>query len=84
MENVGWDALTEAIQIFKKADPDVHYPFHCEHDILYVLVDPDKVIQEEKDRLKELGFEDGNEPDEDGNVSGEYEGMFYSFRFGSS
>lgn len=79
--------LIEALQILFKYAPDLTYPFHCEHDILYVLIDPADVSDEDKKRLKELGFEDGNESeDEDGEAidNSEYEGMFYSFRYGSA
>ena len=63
--------LIEALRIFLKyANP--HNPTHCEHDELWIVdVDPDKVSDEDKARLDELGFF----PSEDG---------FKSFRFGSA
>lgn len=62
--------LIEALQIFLKYDNPT-YPTHCEHDVLWVLIDPDLVSDEDKKRLGELGFfvEDD---------------CFQSFRFGSA
>jgi hypothetical protein len=62
--------LIEALTIFAKYT-DAEYPTHCEHDKLYVLVDPAKVTAEDKARLEDLGFR----PSVD---------AFYSFRFGSA
>ena len=46
--------LIEALQIFLKyGDPS--YPTHCEHDVLYVCVEPGKVSKEDLERLKKLG-----------------------------
>lgn len=63
--------LIEALQIFLKYG-DPAYPTHCEHDALTVCVDPSLVSEEDKSRLKDLGFiaDDG--------------GGFISFRFGSA
>ena len=64
--------LIEALQIFAKYT-DTHYPTGCEHDELFVFVDPAEVSDEDKRRLEELGFN----PRERGEC-------FYSFRFGSA
>ncbi len=47
--------LIEALQIFLKY-ADETYPTHCEHDILYILVNPVVVSDEDKIKLEELGF----------------------------
>lgn len=65
--------LITALNIFLKyGNPDC--PTHCEHDVLYVNIDPEIVSEEDKNTLDELGFF----PDE------EYGEGFASFRFGSS
>ena len=68
----GFDDLIKAMEIFKTYD-NPYSPFHCKHDTLCVMVSPDKVSEEDKKRLSELGFEvdKGND-------------TFYSFRFGSA
>lgn len=48
------------------------YPTYCNHDELWVDIEPEKVSEEDLEMLRTLGFF----PFEDG--SG-----FYSFRFGS-
>jgi len=63
--------LIEALTIFLKYG-DPKYPTNCSHDELYVDIDPDKVSEEDKKRLDELGFF----------VNEELEG-FSSYRFGS-
>lgn len=63
--------LIEALTIFLKYG-DPKYPTHCEHDELYVDINPDKVSKEDKKRLDELGFF----------VNEGLEG-FSSFKFGS-
>lgn len=65
------DDLIEALTIFRKyANPD--YPTHCEHDTLWICIDPELVTDEDDiKRLDELGFflsDDG----------------FQSFKFGSA
>lgn len=61
--------LIKALQIFLKyGNPD--YPTSCNHDELWVDIDPKKVSEEDLEMLKSLGFF----PDES---------RFYSFRFGS-
>ena len=51
----GLNGLILALKIFAKyGNPD--YPTSCEHDILYVHVDPKEVADEDKALLEELGF----------------------------
>jgi len=64
--------LLEAIQIFLKYGNPSH-PFHCEHDILTVDIDPDLVSEQDMNRLDDLGFF----------VSTEHDGMFSSYKYGS-
>lgn len=47
--------LIEALNIFLKYGNPKH-PTHCEHDVMFVLVDPAKIADEDKIRLEELGF----------------------------
>ncbi|MBF84881.1 MAG: hypothetical protein CL489_10510 [Acidobacteria bacterium] len=47
--------LIEAFEIFAKYTED-KYCFGCEHDELFVYVDPEDVSSEDLKRLKELGF----------------------------
>lgn len=63
--------LIEALTIFLKYS-DVHSPTNCDHDVLYVCVDPNVVSPEDKIRLGELSF-----------IVDGYEEGFMSFRFGS-
>lgn len=69
--------LIEALNIFLKYG-DVKYPFHCEHDVLYVKYDSSIVSEEDKKRLDELGFfcvdDDGELLESNG---------FASYRYGS-
>jgi len=65
--------LIEAFQIFLKYSSDP-YPTHCEHDVMYVNVNPEIVSEEDKKRLEDLGFNSGN---------GEVPEVFYSYKFGS-
>ena len=64
--------LIEALTIFAKYTDDEH-PTCCEHDELYVLVDPAKVTAEDRVRLDALGF-----------AAQEHDGNFRSSRFGSA
>ncbi len=64
------DDLIKALQIFRKYT-DTKYPTHCEHDVLYIMCDPEKVSAKDKMTLDELGFF----------VS---EDTFQSFRYGSA
>ena len=47
--------LIEALQIFLKYG-DTYCPTHCEHDVLWVMVDPADVSAEDTARLTTLGF----------------------------
>jgi hypothetical protein len=64
--------LIEALTIFAKYTSAAH-PTCCEHDELYVLVDPTTVTAEDRVRLDALGF-----------VAQERDGNFRSSRFGSA
>ena len=65
--------LIKALQIFLKYD-NPQWPTHCEHDVMYVCIDPAVVSAEDKVALEALGFE----PDEEGGD------CFHSFHFGSA
>jgi hypothetical protein len=65
------DDLIKALQILRKYT-DLLYPTHCEHDVLYICVDPEIVSNEDKKELDSLGFD-----------VDENEGCFYSFKYGS-
>ena len=64
--------LLEAFTLFAKYTSEAH-PTCCEHDVLYVLVDPADVSPEDRVRLEALGF-DAYESDRN----------FQSTRFGSA
>ena len=64
--------LIAALQIFLRYT-ESEYPTNCEHDTLYVMVDPEGVSKEDKSKLAKLGFF----------VPGDG-GCFVSYRFGSS
>lgn len=65
--------LIKALQIFLKYSND-KYPTHCEHDYLFVNINPNIVSKEDKDELNKLGFV----------IDQEFGGNgFGSFRFGS-
>jgi len=64
--------LIEALTILAKYG-DPYAPTHCEHDVLYVCIDPSQVSEADKTRLVELSFH----PDTENG------GGFRSFRFGS-
>lgn len=63
--------LIEALQIFQKYG-EIEYPFHCEHDILYVNVRHEIVSKEDIEKLEGLGF----------SIDSVQE-IFYSFKYGS-
>ena len=69
--------LIKALQILSKYG-NPHYPFHCEHDTLYVWgIDPSEVSDEDKVELDRLGFfVSSDSPLDDGDI-------FISHRFGS-
>lgn len=46
--------LIKALEIFLKYDEGAET--HCEHDVMYALVDPSTVSDEDKETLGELGF----------------------------
>lgn len=48
--------LIEALTIFLKYGDPPH-PTHCEHDELFVMIDPAVVSEADGVRLSELGFE---------------------------
>lgn len=62
--------LIEALAILSKYS-DTKYPTTCEHDVLYVCIDPATVSADDLARLAELSFLPNPE------------GSFSSFRFGS-
>lgn len=66
------DDLIEALILFAKYDQP-RYPTHCEHDTLYVCIDPDLVSEKDKAKLDELGF-----------FVDDTEECFTSYRFGSA
>lgn len=61
--------LIEALTIFMKYDDDDNV--HCEHDELYICIDPEIVSDEDKIRLDQLSFRPNDV------------GGFSSYRFGS-
>lgn len=48
--------LVRAFQIFARYT-DSEYPTGCEHDIMYVYVDPSQVSHKDISDLEKLGFE---------------------------
>ena len=63
--------LIKALQILLKyGNPD--YPFHCEHDTLYICIDSENVPKEDIKELDELGIFIDKE-----------DGQFMSFKYGS-
>lgn len=68
--------LIRAFQIFLRYG-NVPYPTHCEHDVMYVMVNPAHVTDEDKAVLDELGFYPADEDDY-------IQDVFYSFKYGSA
>ncbi|NEW49369.1 hypothetical protein GV792_04835 [Nocardia cyriacigeorgica] len=68
-----WTELIVALALLAKHQANEISPFHCEHDTLTVMADPEKFTPEELTQLDEWGFF----PDEDGEC-------FTSFRYGSA
>lgn len=66
------DKLIEALTLLMKYGCPT-FPTHCEHDVLYVLVDPGLVSEDDIERLNALGF-----------IAVEEEGHFRSYRYGSA
>lgn len=64
--------LIEALTIFAKYTDD-DFPTGCEHDILYVYVDPKNVDTKDIETLDDIGFNANY---------GDY--CFYSYRYGSA
>lgn len=64
--------LIEALNIFLKYG-NPKYPTHCEHDVMYVSIDPSLVSDEDLASLNCLGFT----PDY------EFGDIFKSYKFGS-
>lgn len=64
--------LIEALRIFVKYD-NPKYPTHCEHDVLYILISPTKIKDDDIKILCILGFEADLEED-----------CFFSFKYGSA
>ncbi len=64
------DDLIRALQILRKYY-NSEYPTTCEHDVLYVCIDPDIVSSSDIKELNELGF-----------VVGDM-GSFMSYKYGS-
>lgn len=64
--------LIEALTLLRKYG-DPHYPTHCEHDYLRVMVRYDEVSDSDKKRLAELGF-----------LRDESTECFGSYRFGNA
>lgn len=64
--------LIQALTIFAKYG-DPRSPTHCEHDVLYVMINPEDVSEEDKGYLSKLSFE----------IHDSYE-CFVSYRFGST
>jgi hypothetical protein len=67
-----WKDLIDGLMLLSKGRTDDISPFHCEHDTLMVLADPEKFTEAELAELDAWGFH----PDGDGG--------FYSYRFGSA
>jgi hypothetical protein len=66
--------LIEALTIFSKYK-DLRNPTHCEHDVLYIMgVTEEEVSEEDKARLKTLGFLWSSRED----------GAWISYRYGSA
>lgn len=70
--------LIEALTILSKYVEDdsyqSNYPTNCSHDVMWFNVDPALVSDEDKKRLEELDLNVGD---------GDFEGGFYSYKFGS-
>lgn len=68
------EALTILLKYVKEDAYAANYPTNCSHDVMWFNVDPSLVSDEDKERLEELGLTVGN---------GDYEGGFYSYKYGS-
>lgn len=65
------DKLIEALQIFRKYG-NPKYPTCCDHDVMYVMIDPKLVSEKDLKKLDDLGFNPGDDC------------QFESFKFGSA
>ena len=72
MSDDAWADLSRAIVLLAKHKTDDVSCFHCEHDELFVMSDPDAYTPEELDELDELGFFPNDV------------GGFSSYRYGSA
>lgn len=54
-----WADLLEALTLLARHQSNDISPFHCEHDTLTVMADPEKFTAEELARLDKLGFHPG-------------------------
>lgn len=57
MKKSGMRVLIEALEILEPYTEGRAYPTGCEHDVLYVWVDPAKVSKSDLAKLKRRGFE---------------------------
>lgn len=64
------EQLIKALNIFLKYG-NPYSPTHCENDELFVMIDPERVSSEDKEKLKNIGFFEGD-------------CCFKSYRFGSA
>ena len=55
-----WANLIRAVELLSKHQTGP-FPFHCEHDELFVMSDPSAYAPEELAELEELGFHAGEE-----------------------
>lgn len=86
------DDLIKVLQIFRKY-ANLNFPFHCEHDVLSVVVSPIGMSIEDIQELYDLGFfvsdnsdEDVENVNEDDKIIGfEYDDSYYfkSYKYGS-
>lgn len=66
------EKLIKALQIFLKyGNPS--YPTNCDHDVLWVIISPNIVSEEDLKELDELGFDPDTEND-----------CFMSYKYGSA
>lgn len=68
-----WADLIEALTIMARHPANDVSPTHCAHDELQVMANPAEFTAEEIERLAELRF-----------YPSEFEGVFYSNRYGSA
>lgn len=71
MSDNPWDDLVKAIEMLSWHKTG-SFPFHCEHDELFVMSNPQAYAPEELAQLDELGFFVNSD------------GGFSSFRYGSA